>query len=104
MAKNKNQNLSDMTPYQIRERGRELLRLAQQREVEIRNRQLVRLGEIFQREILAGWPSHWADLAAELESILGSKIEPPNWCKAGVQGGATPLATAELEVNDDPEN
>lgn len=98
MAKSKSQDLAGMTPDQIRERGRELLRLAQQREIEIKNRQLVKLGEIFQREIQGGWPSDWTTLAAELEGVVGSKVEPPNWCQAaGVQGGAAPL----VEVKND---
>ncbi len=98
MGKSNSQNLGAMTPQQIRERGKELLRLAQQKEKEIQQRELVLLGEIFKREIQAGWPSDWGRLAAELESTLGAKIEPPRWgFVAGVQGGA-PLVEAKEEV------
>ena len=91
MAKSKkNLTLTTMNPEQIRERGKELLRLAQEKEKEIKQRQLIALGEIFKREIQAGWPSAWERLADELESILESKIEPPHWCQAGVQGGCPP--------------
>ena len=77
MAKN-NHKIEDLTPEQIRERGRQLLRLAHQKEIEIKNGQLIKIGEIFQREILAGWPAAWADLAKELEPILGPS-SPPSW-------------------------
>lgn len=89
MGKSNSQNLGAMTPQQIRERGRELLRLAQKKETEIRQRQLIKLGEIFQREIQSGWATQWPNLSVELEAILGFKIEPPAWgFSAGVQGGA----------------
>lgn len=106
MGKNKNQNLKQMTPEQIRERGRELLRLAQQKETEIRQRHLLKIGEIFQREIQNGWASDWPTLAAELEEILGAKIEPPQWgIAAGVQGGGSaPLVTAKGGENDNQNN
>jgi len=85
--------LEQMTPQQIRERGRELLRLAKQKEEEVRNRQLIQIGEIFQREISNSWATPWPSLQAELEDLLGCQITPPSW---GVQGGAqAPL----VEVN-----
>ena len=89
MAKNKT-SLGAMTPEQIRERGRELLRMAQQKETEIRQRQLLALGQVFQREIQGGWPSTWDQLAEELEAILGVLPAAPNWSfSAGVQGGGS---------------
>jgi len=81
--------IEQMDPQQIRERGRELLRLAQQKEVEIRNRQLVKLGEIFQREIQGGWATPWPVLQKELEDLLCIPVGLPRWVlEAGVQGGA----------------
>jgi hypothetical protein len=71
--------LGQMTPQQIRERGRELLRLAQQKEREVRQRQLVCLGEIFQREIQNGWTTPWPVLQKQLEDLLSEKIDPPVW-------------------------
>jgi len=101
MGKNKSQSLTQMTPEQIRERGRELLRLAQQKETEIRQRQLLKIGEIFQREIQGGWATDWPTLAAELEEIIDGKIEPPAW---GVQGGGSaPLVTAKGGENGQSE-
>ena len=96
-GKSKSQSLAQMTPEQIRERGRELLRLAHQKETEIRQRQLLQIGEIFQREIQGGWPATWEQLSVELESIIGCKIDPPQWgVAAGVQGGGSaPLVTGE---------
>lgn len=80
--------IEQMDPQQIRERGRELLRLAQQKETEIRNRQLVKLGEIFQREIQGGWATPWAVLQVELQDLLGAPVVSPAWgFDAGVQGG-----------------
>lgn len=101
-SKNKSTDLSKMTPTEIRERGRELLRLAQQKETEIKQRQLLAIGGIFQREIQSGWRSDWPTLSAELEKIQGTKIEPPLWgFVAGVQGGGqAPLPSAE-EVEDE---
>lgn len=82
-------NLEKMTPQQIRDRGRELLRIAKQKEEEVRNRQLLKIGEIFQREIQSCWVTPWTQLADELEVIMGSKIEPPPWgLNAGGQGSA----------------
>jgi len=76
--------LDQMTPQQIRARGRELLRLAKQKEEEVKTRQLVRIGEIFQREISNSWATPWPTLQAEVETLLGCQITPPSW---GVQGG-----------------
>lgn len=100
MAKN-NQRIRNMMPEQIRERGRELLRLAQTKEIEIKNRQLVKIGEIFQREILAGWPLLWADLAQELEPIIGRSIPSPLWgpAQGGQVGGEAPLMDGERADN-----
>ncbi|WP_281184690.1 hypothetical protein [Trichlorobacter lovleyi] len=81
--------IEQMNPQQIRERGRELLRLAQQKETEIRNRQLVQIGQIFQREIQGGWVTPWRDLQKELQDLLGVPVTSPAWgFNAGVQGGA----------------
>ena len=84
-----NKKLGQMSPKEIRERGRELLRLAQQKEKEVQQQQLLRLGEIFQREILGGWATPWAELQRELEELLGVLVQQPPWCfEAGVQGDA----------------
>lgn len=93
--------IEQMTPQQIRERGRELLRLAKQKEEEVRNRQLVRIGEIFQREIRGGWITPWPELTTELEAILGCNIEPPQWgLVTGIQGGGqAPLVEVTGEAN-----
>lgn len=81
--------IEQMTPQQIRERGRELLRLAQQKETEIKNRQLLKIGEIFQREIQGGWVTPWQLLQKELEDLVGVPVGLPAWVLgAGVQGGA----------------
>jgi len=91
--------LGQMTPQQIRERGRELLRLAQQKEREVRQRQLVCLGEIFQREIVGGWVTPWPDLQHELEDLLGVDVGQPAWgIKTGGQGGVLP--SVEEAKND----
>lgn len=91
------QKIEKMTPQQIRERGRELLRLAQQKEAEIKNRKLLKIGEIFKREISNSWATPWPTLAGELQDLLGDPVAPPAWgFGAGVQGGAqAPL----VEVN-----
>ncbi len=93
--------LEQMTPQQIRERGRELLRLAKRKEEEVRNRQLVRIGEIFQREIQAGWITPWSELAVELEAIMGCNIEPPHWglVTGGQRGVQAPLVEVSSEAN-----
>lgn len=81
--------IEQMSPREIRERGRELLRLAQQKEAEIRNRQLVEIGKIFQREIQGGWGTPWSVLQKELENLLCVPVLFPAWVfEAGVQGGA----------------
>jgi hypothetical protein len=81
--------IEQMTPQQIRERGRELLRLAQKKEQEVKQRQLIRLGEIFQREIKGNWGTPWPDLQAELQDLLGVPVEQPAWVfDAGGQGDA----------------
>jgi len=100
MGKN-NQKIRDMTPGQIRERGRELLRLAQEKEKEMKNRQLIQIGEIFQREILAGWPTSWPDLVHELGPITGP-FPTPLWGPSlgGQGGGEAPLADSEGAIND----
>lgn len=86
--------IDQMTPEQIRDRGRELLRLAQQKEKEVKQRQLVRLGEIFQREILNSWATPWPTLQAEVETLLGCQIAFPAW---GGQGGNAPLVEVKNE-------
>ena len=80
--------IEQMTPEQIRDRGRELLRLAQQKEKEVKQRQLVRLGEIFQREISNSWATPWPSLQTELENLLGRQVAPPDW---GTKGGVNAL-------------
>ena len=71
--------IENMSPDQIAARGRELIRLAKQKETELRQRQLTQIGEIFKREILSGWTSSWEVLEAELESAIGIKISRPRW-------------------------
>ena len=91
--------LDQMSPKEIRERGRELLRLAQQKEKEVQQRQLVKLGEIFRREIEGRWLTPWSTLQKELEDLLGVPVERPSWSfSVGGQGGAqAPL----VEVQND---
>lgn len=87
--------LDQMTPQQIRARGRELLRFAKQKEEEVRNRQLIKIGEIFQREISNSWATPWPTLQAEVETLLGCQITPP---ALGGQGGAqAPLVEVKNE-------
>lgn len=71
--------IETMTPDQIAAQGRELIRLAKRKEAELRQHELLQIGEIFQREISNNWPSTWESLAAELEQILGKKIPKPHW-------------------------
>lgn len=71
--------IENMTPNQIAARGRELIRLARQKEAELRQRELLQIGQIFQREILSGWPSPWDELQQELELIIGQKVTEPPW-------------------------
>lgn len=68
-----------MTPEEMKQRGRQLIQAARQKEKEVRNRQLARIGEIFQREIKGGWATPWPALQAELEGLLGGKISAPSW-------------------------
>lgn len=68
-----------MTPAEMRQRGRQLIQAARQKEREVQQRQLVALGEIFQMEIKAGWATPWPALQAELEGLLGGKISAPSW-------------------------
>ena len=91
----KNNGINQMTPNQIRERGKELLRLAIKKEADLKNQELIKIGHVFRREIKAGWTSPWPVLAQELDSILGFTPGAPNWCleALGVQGGVeAPLA------------
>ena len=71
--------VENMTPDQIAAKGRELIRLAKQKEAELRQHQLVQIGEIFRREIQTDWPSTWESLSAELERIVGKKVSEPRW-------------------------
>jgi hypothetical protein len=71
--------IETMTPDQIAAKGRELIRLARKKEAELRQHQLVQIGEIFHREISNDWSSTWESLAAELEHILGQKVTEPQW-------------------------
>lgn len=71
--------VKNMTPDQIAAKGRELIRLAKKKEAELRQRELVQIGEIFKREILSGWSSSWETLRSELEQIVGQKVPEPHW-------------------------
>jgi hypothetical protein len=73
--------IETMTPDQIAAKGRELIRLARKKEAELRQHQLLQIGEIFKREIHTDWPSTWESLAAELEQILGQKVPEPQWAQ-----------------------
>ena len=86
--------IDQMTPEQIRERGRELLNLARQKEKEVQQLQLVRLGKIFKREIQTVWATPWPELQSEIEALLGCQVVLPNW---GARGGVAPL----VEVKND---
>ncbi len=80
--------IEQMSPQQIKERGRELLRLAQQKEKEVKQQQLARIGEIFQREIQGNWGTPWPELQKELGELLGAQVPTPAWgFEVGVQGG-----------------
>jgi len=68
-----------MTPDQIAAKGRELIRLAKRREAELRQHELLQIGQIFQREMFSGWPSTWDGLQSELEQIVGRKVPEPSW-------------------------
>jgi hypothetical protein len=71
--------IETMTPDQIAARGRELIRLAKRKEAELRQHQLLQIGEVFIREINSDWSSTWESLADELEQIVGQKISKPHW-------------------------
>jgi len=74
-----NKKINHLTPDQIAARGRELIRLAKRKEAELRQRELLQIGEIFKREILSDWASAWETLQSELEQIVGQKVSTPNW-------------------------
>lgn len=71
--------IETMTPDQIAAKGRELIRLAKRKEAELRQRQLVQIGEVFNREIHSGWSTPWKVLSSELELILGTHVPYPQW-------------------------
>lgn len=74
-----NKKIKNMTPEQIAARGRELIRLAKRREAELRQHELLQIGQVFQREMLSGWSSTWDGLQSELEQIIGRKVPKPHW-------------------------
>lgn len=74
-----NRKIRTMTPEQIAAQGRELIRLARRKEAELRQHQILQIGQVFQREMLSGWPSTWEKLQSELEQILGQKVPDPRW-------------------------
>ncbi len=74
-----NKKIKNMTPEQIAARGRELIRLAKRREAELRQHELLQIGQVLIREINSDWPSTWESLAAELEQIIGQKVPEPHW-------------------------
>ena len=71
--------IGTMTPDQIAAKGRELIRLARRKEAELRQHQLLQIGQVLIREINSDWPSTWESLAAELEQIIGQKVPEPHW-------------------------
>ena len=71
--------IENMTPDQIAARGRELIKLARKKESELRQRELLQIGEIVKREISTDWASPWEVLQAELEQVLGQVIPKPYW-------------------------
>lgn len=71
--------IETMAPDQIAARGRELIRLAKRREAELRQDELLQIGQIFKREISTDWPSTWETLSSELERIVGKKVSEPHW-------------------------
>jgi len=71
--------IETMTPDQIAAKGRELIRLARKKEAELRQQELLQIGQIFQREMFSGWPSTWDGLQSELEQIVGRKVPEPSW-------------------------
>lgn len=74
-----NRKIRTMTPEQIAAQGRELIRLARRKEAELRQHQILQIGQVFQREILSGWSSTWDGLQSELEQIIGRKVPKPHW-------------------------
>lgn len=74
-----NRKIRTMTPEQIAAQGRELIRLARRKEAELRQHQILQIGQVFQREMLSGWPSTWEKLQSELEQIFGQKVPDPRW-------------------------
>jgi len=73
------QKIKGKSPSEIAAEGRALLKIARQKETELRQRQLLQLGQILRREIDSCWSTPWAALCAELEGIIGAKVEPPPW-------------------------
>ncbi len=74
-----NKKIETMPPDQIAAKGRELIKLAKKKETELRQRQLLQIGEIFRREIHSNWSTPRDVLLAELEPILGTPVVLPNW-------------------------
>ena len=74
-----NKKINHLTPDQIAAKGRELIRLAKQKEAELRQRELQQIGKVIKREILSDWTSSWEKLQSELEHIVGQKVSEPHW-------------------------
>ncbi|MDY0301602.1 MAG: hypothetical protein RBQ99_08470 [Trichlorobacter sp.] len=71
--------IETMSPDQIAARGRELIKLAKRKEAELRQQELLQIGQIFQREMLSAWPSTWDELQSELEQVIDRKVSKPHW-------------------------
>lgn len=82
-----NNKFNKKTPDELIADAKMLLKIARERAKENQQRQLLRIGIIFHREIINGWSTPPQLLSTELETILCVKVEFPVWiCEQKKEG------------------
>jgi len=71
--------IKKMTPAELVEHGKQLIKLAREKEVELKRKTTLELGKVLARELSNNWATPWVQLSMELERITGEKVVLPEW-------------------------
>ncbi|OGU05372.1 MAG: hypothetical protein A2X82_09070 [Geobacteraceae bacterium GWC2_55_20] len=71
--------ISEMSPAEIAEEGKRLIKLAREKEAELKNKTTLALGLILNREIDNSCATSKAELEAEIEQVTGKKADLSGW-------------------------
>lgn len=82
--------ISNMTPEEIRAEGQRLMQLARQKEIELRNKTILELGNFLQQQEAAGFIESFPEFHRKLSQILNRPAAIPTWIPRPQQAQPAP--------------